>query len=47
SFSCELKSNKAYYEAWNEIIKTNKNEAKYNIHNYSSKAFAPRIIILW
>ncbi|KAF0479088.1 glycosyltransferase family 2 protein [Gigaspora margarita] len=47
SFPCELNSNKAYNEAWNEIMKSSKNEAKYKTQAYSSKAFSPWSIILW
>ncbi|CAG8731377.1 27644_t:CDS:2, partial [Dentiscutata erythropus] len=46
-FSCDININKTYYEAWNEIIKSSKNETKYNIQDYSSKVFAPWSIILW
>ncbi|CAG8844726.1 3840_t:CDS:1, partial [Gigaspora margarita] len=31
SFPCEININKAYYEAWKEIIKIDKNMSKYKI----------------
>ncbi|KAF0432483.1 hypothetical protein F8M41_005182 [Gigaspora margarita] len=47
SFPCEININKAYYEAWKEIIKFDKNKSKYKLQDYSSKVFAPWSIILW
>ncbi|CAG8765224.1 11360_t:CDS:1, partial [Dentiscutata heterogama] len=44
-FFCEVDIDKAYQEAWNEIIKDDKSKPKYKIQDYSSKAFAPWNII--